>query len=240
MCSAHIGPFDTLPYAFFDAISIGEPWTRWLPTFDTLPHAFFDAMTLMVAASLLLAIPAAARTVWLHVRPAGATKPGVGQSSVSSSWADFILLLAVAISWYNAGGGWVVHLVCYPIYADMSEYGPQAFHAYSNGYLSRWATALGPSLGLMCLTWATLLWVPLRNAPRRLVWVIVGLCLAFVAVTPPAAIAQGHMLNRGFSKDQYAQLMLWSSFRTAIFTLIAVLALVVMRRRLMSTESRSA
>jgi tRNA synthetases class I (M) len=37
-----------------------------------------------------------------------------------------------------------------------------------------------------------------------------------------------------------ARLMLWSSFRTAIFTLIGVLALVVMRRRLMSTESRSA
>jgi hypothetical protein len=121
----------------------------------------------------------------------------------------------------------------------MSEYGPQAFHAYSHGYLSRWATALWP-VGLVCLTWATLLWVPLRNVPRRLVWVIVGLCVAFVAVTPPAAIAQGHMLDEGFSKDQYARLMLWSSFRTAIFTLIGVLALVVMRRRLMSTESRSA
>jgi type I restriction enzyme S subunit len=61
-----------------------------------------------------------------------------------------------------------------------------------------------------------------------------------VAVTPPAAMAQGHMFSAGFSKDQYARLMLWSSFRTAIFTLIGVLALVVMRRRLMSTESRSA
>jgi hypothetical protein len=207
--------------------------------FDTLPHAFFDAMTLMVVASLLLTISAAARTIWLRARPTVATKPSVGQSSVSSSWADSLLLLAVAISWYNLGGGWVAHLVCYHIYADMSEYGPQAFHAYSHGYLSRWATALGPSLGLMCLTWATLLWVPLRNVPRRLAWVIVGLCVAFVAVTPPAAIAQGHMLDEGFSKDQYARLLLWSSFRTAIFTLIGVLALVVMRRRLMSTESRS-
>jgi hypothetical protein len=202
-------------------------------------HFFFDAGAVMVAASLLLAIAAVARTVWLRARPAGATKPGVGHSSVSSSWADSLLLLAVAISWYNVGGGWVVHLVCYPIYPDMSEYGPQAFHAYSHGYLSRWATALWP-VGLVCLTWATLLWVPLRNVPRRLVWVIVGLCVAFVAVTPPAAIAQGHMLDEGFSKDQYARLMLWSSFRTAIFTLIGVLALVVMRRRLMSTESRSA
>jgi hypothetical protein len=41
--------------------------------FDTLPHAFFDAMALMVAASLLLAIAAAARTVWLRARPTGAT-----------------------------------------------------------------------------------------------------------------------------------------------------------------------
>jgi hypothetical protein len=208
--------------------------------FDTLPHAFFDAMALMVAASLLLAIAAAARTIWLLARPTGATKPGVGQSPVSLSWADSLLLLAVAISWYNVGGGWVAHLVCYPIYPDMSEYGPQAFHAYSHGYLSRWPTSLGPSLGLMCLSWATLLWVPSHNVPGRLVWVIVGLCVAFVAVTPPAAIAQGHMLDEGFSKDQYAQLMLWSSFRTAIFTFIGVLALVVMRRRLMSTESRSA
>ena len=205
--------------------------------FDTLPHAFFDAMTLMVAASLLLAIAAVARTVWLRARP---TKPGVGQSSVSSSWADSLLLFAVAISWYNVGGGWVAHLVCYHIYPDMSEYGPQAFHAYSHGYLSRWPTSLGPSLGLMCLSWATLLWVPSHNVPRRLVWVIVGLCVAFVAVTPPAAIAQGHMLDEGFSKDQYARLILWSDFRTAIFTLIGVLALVVVRRRLMSTESGNA
>jgi len=202
-------------------------------------YYFFDAGEVMVVASLLLAIAAVARTVWLRIRPAGATKSGAGHSFVSSSWADSLLLLAVAISWYNVGAGWVLHLVCYPIYPDMSEYGPQAFHAYSRGYLSRFPAAIWP-VGLVCLTWATLLWVPLRNVPRRLVWVIVGLCVAFVVVTPPAAIAQGNMLYEGFSKDQYARLMLWSSFRTAIFTLIGVVALVVMRRRLMSTESTKA
>src|SRR5262252_139044 len=184
-------------------------------------HVFFDAGALLVAASLLLAIAAVARTVWLRIRPAGAKKSGAGHSVVSSSWADSLLLLAVGISWYNVGAGWVLHLVCYPIYPDMSEYGSQAFHAYSYGYLSRFPLAIWP-VGLVCLIWATLLWVPLRNVPRRLVWIIVGLCVAFVAVTPPAAIAQGNMLNEGFSKDQYAQLMLWSSFRTAIFTLIGV------------------
>jgi hypothetical protein len=145
-----------------------------------------------------------------------------------------------AMSWYTVSAGWAVQLVCYPIYADMSAHGPQAFHAYSHGYLSRWATAWGLPIGAMCLSWATLLWVPLRNVPGRLVWVIVGLRLAFAVVTPLAAIAQGHMFSEGFSQDQYARLMLWEDFRTAIFTLIGVLALVVMRRRLMSTKSRSA
>ena len=229
-----------LIFLFVMLVLIGVGIAAGFVTFDTLPHAFFDAMTVMVAASLLLAIAAAARTIWLCARPTGATKPGVGHSSVSSSWADSLLLLAVAISWYNLGGGWVVHLVCYPIYVDMSAHGPQAFHAYSHGYLSRFPMAWGLPIGAMCLSWATLLWVPLRNVPRRLVWVIVGLCLAFAVVTPPAAIAQGHMFSEGFSQDQYARLMLWEDFRTAIFTLIGVLALVVMRRRLMSTESRSA
>src|SRR5262249_9110650 len=62
--------------------------------FDTVPHAFFDTMTLMVAASLLLAIAAVARTVWRRARPAEAMKLGVGHSSVSSRWADSLLLLA--------------------------------------------------------------------------------------------------------------------------------------------------
>jgi len=207
--------------------------------FDTLPHAFFDAMTLMVAASLLLAIAAAARTIWLRARPTGATKPDVGQSPVSSRGADSLLLLAVALSWYNLGGGWVVHLVCYPIYPDMSEYGAQAFHAYSHGYLSRWPIAFGLPIGAMCLSWATLLWVPLRNVPRRLVWVIVGLCLAFAVVTPPAAIAQGHMFAEGFSHEQYASLMWWNGARSVIFTFIGFLSLAAMRRRLMFTGSES-
>ena len=198
------------------------------------------AMALMVAASLLLAIAAAVRTIWLRARPPGATKPGLGQSPVFSSWADSLLLLAVAMSWYTVSAGWAAQLICYPIYVDMSARGPQVFHAYSHGYLSRWAAAWALPAGAMCLSWATLLWVPLRNVPKRLVWVIVGLCLAFAAVTPFAAIAQDHMFSEGFSQDQYDRLMLAEDFRTAIFTLIGVLGLVVMRRRLMSTESRNA
>ena len=200
---------------------------------------YFLALLLTVAASLLLSLAAVARTIWLRFRPTGAAQPGVGHSPGYSNASDPLLLLAVAMSWYSVAAGWAGQLVCYPIYADMSAYGPQAFHAYSQGYLSRWATGTWP-VGAMCLTWAILLWVPLRNVPKRLVWSIVALCVAFAAVTPFAAIAQDHMFADGFSNDQYARLMLSNGVRTTIFTLIGFLALIAMRRRLMFTESRSA
>jgi hypothetical protein len=200
---------------------------------------YFLALLLTVTASLLLSLGAVVRTIWLHLRPVGASQLGVGQSPGYSNASDPLLLLAVAMSWYSVAAGWAGQLVCYPIYADMSAYGPQAFHAYSHGYLSRWATGTWP-VGVMCLTWAILLWVPLRNVPKRLVWSIVALCVAFAAVTPFAAIAQDHMSAEGFSNNQYARLMLSNGVRTTIFTLIGFLALIAMRRRLMFTESRSA
>lgn len=200
---------------------------------------FFLALILTVAASLLLSLAAVARTIWLRVRPSDAAQPGVEQSPGYSKASDSLLLLAVAMSWYSVAAGWAGQLVCYPIYADMSAYGPQAFHAYSHGYLSRWAAGTWP-VGVMCLTWAILLWVPLRNVPKRLVWSIVALCVAFAAVTPFAAIAQDHMFAEGFSNDQYARLMLSNGVRTAIFTLIGFLAFIAMRRRLMFNEPPSA
>jgi len=200
---------------------------------------FFLALAVMVAASLLVSLAAVVRTVWLRLRPAGEAKLGGVRSPRYSNASDSLLLLAVAMSWYSVAAGWAGQLVCYPIYADMSAFGPQAFHAYSHGYLSRWATGTWP-VGVMCLSWAILLWVPTRNVPKRLVWCIVSLCVAFAVVTPFAAIAQDHMFAEGFSTEQYARLMLSNGVRTAIFTLIGVLAFIAMRRRVMFKESLSA
>ena len=200
---------------------------------------FFLALAVMVAVSLLVSLAAVVRTVWLRLRPPGEAAAGGVQSPRYSNASDSLLLLAVAMSWYSVAAGWAGQLVCYPIYADMSAFGPQAFHAYSHGYLSRWATGTWP-VGVMCLSWATLLWVPTRNVPKHLVWSIVALCVAFAVVTPFAAIAQDHMFAEGFSNDQYARLMLSNGVRTAIFTLIGILAFIAMRRRVMFNESPSA
>jgi hypothetical protein len=48
------------------------------------------------------------------------------------------------------------------------------------------------------------------------------------------------MFAEGFSNEQYARLMLSNGVRTTILTVIGFLALIVMRRRLMFTESGSA
>ena len=200
---------------------------------------FFLALLVMVAAFLLLALAAAARTIWLRLRPSGASRPGVEQPPRSSNASDVLLLVAVAMSWYSVAAGWAGQLVCYPIYADMSTYGPEAFHGYSHGYLSRYATGLWP-VGVMCLTWAVLLWLPCRGVPKSLVWSIIALCVAFVVVTPFAAIAQDHMFAEGFSSAQYTRLMVSNGVRATIFTLVGLLALVAARKRLMFKEPSGA
>src|SRR5258706_101164 len=100
---------------------------------------YFLGLVLAVAASLLLSFAAAARFIWVRLRSAGAAQSGVVPSPRYSNASDSLLLIAVALSWYSVAAGLAGQLVCYPIYADMSAFGPEAFHGYSNGYLSRWA-----------------------------------------------------------------------------------------------------
>ena len=73
---------------------------------------YFLVLLLTVAASLLLALGAVARTIWLRLRPGGARQPGIGQSPDYSNASDPLLLLAVSMSWYSVAAGWAGQLVC--------------------------------------------------------------------------------------------------------------------------------
>jgi hypothetical protein len=126
-------------------------------------------------------------------------------------------------------------LTIYPMYADMSAYGPQAFHGFGWGYLSRLPIIILPA-GVMCLAWALLLWLPCRNVPKRIVWTIVAFCIAFVAVTPIPASAQHQMSVEGFSNALQARLLWSNGIRAIIFTVIGLLALNAARRRWMISE----
>lgn len=83
----------------------------------------------------------------------------------------------------------------------------------------------------MCLAWVLLLWFPCRNVTRRTGWVIVGLFVAFVAITPVAAIAQEQMHAHGFSESLYARLMWSNAIRAVLFTAIGLLSLAAVRSR---------
>src|SRR4029077_20946939 len=155
------------------------------PSMDPVNLAF----VLMLVAFLLITLAAVARDLWRRWRPIG---PSHDRPPLKSSVSDLLLLLGVAMAWYNVSSGWIAQLTIYPMYADMSTYGPQAFHGFSRGYLSRLPIIMLPAC-VMCLAWAGLLWLPRRNVPKRIVWTIVVLCVAFVAVTPIPASAQHQM-----------------------------------------------
>jgi hypothetical protein len=190
---------------------------------------FMLAFALMLATFLLMTLAAAVRDLWRRLRPIG-TSHAASKPLLKSSVSDFLLLLGVAMAWYNVSSGWIAQLTIYPMYADMSTYGPQAFHGFGHGYLSRLPIIVLPA-GVMCLAWALLLWVPCRNVPKWLVWTIVAFCVAFVAVTPIPATAQDRMYEEGFSNAVQTRLLWSNGIRAIIFTAIGILALNATRRR---------
>src|SRR6202165_3088157 len=191
---------------------------------------FFLAFLLMLAAFLLITLAAVARDLWRWLRPIGTSHAAIERPPLKSSASDLLLLLGVAMAWYNVSSGWIAQLTIYPIYADMNAFGPQAFHGFGRGYLSRLPIIILPA-GVMCLAWSLLLWLPIRNVPPRTVWAIVALCIAFVAITPIPAGAQDQMYNEGFSPDLHARLLRSNGIRAVVFTVIGLLSLAALRSR---------
>jgi hypothetical protein len=193
---------------------------------------FILAFLLMLAAFLLITLAAVARDLWQWLRPIGVSRAAIERPS---SFSDLLLLLGVAMAWYNVSSGWIAQLTIYPMYADMSTYGPEAFHGFGRGYLSRLPVIVLPA-GVMCLAWGLLLWLPCRNVPKRVVWTIVAFCVAFVAVTPIPGSVQTQMSAEGFSNALQTRLLWSNGIRAIIFTAIGLLALNAARRRWMISE----
>jgi len=196
-------------------------------SFSNLCFLLFAAMLL---SSLLISIVAAARSLRRRAKTGGTELTSASASPVGSRLADVLLLIAVAATWYNVSSGWIAELTIYPIYADMSQFGPQAFHGFSRAYLSRLPIIIVPA-GVMFLSWSLLLWLPCRGVPSRHIWLVIALCTAFVACTPLAAGAQDQMYSGGFSPEQYSRLLWSNGARAIIFTLTGLVALRIVYER---------
>jgi hypothetical protein len=184
----------------------------------------------MLLASVLIAAGAGIHT---FLKRGKAASPRASQLTAPSDrvqFADLLLLVAVAATWYNVSSGWVAEFAIYPIYPDMNQFGPQVFHGFGKAYLSRLPVIILPA-GVMFLAWALLLWVPARGVSMKSIWLGVALCAAFVAITPLPAGAQGEMYDKGFSVVLYDRLIWSNGVRAVIFTLLGLLALYVVRQR---------
>jgi hypothetical protein len=197
----------------------------------SLSFILFMLFVAMLLASVLIAAGAGIRT---FLKRGKASSPRASQLTAPSDrvqFADLLLLVAVAATWYNVSSGWVAEFAIYPIYPDMNQFGPQVFHGFGKAYLSRLPVIILPA-GVMFLAWALLLWVPARDVSMKSIWLGVALCTAFVAITPLPAGAQGEMYDKGFSVVLYDRLIWSNGVRAVLFTLIGLLALYIVRQRL--------
>ncbi|HEV3243810.1 MAG TPA: hypothetical protein VGZ31_05310 [Chthoniobacterales bacterium] len=195
--------------------------------FSNLCFLLFAAM---LVSSLLISIVAAARSLRRRAKTHGTELTSAAAPPVGGRLADVLLLIAVAATWYNVSSGWIAEFTIYPIYADMSQFGPQAFHGFSRAYLSRLPIIILPA-GIMFLSWSVLLWIPCRGVPSRHIWLAIALCTAFVASTPLAAGAQDQMYSGGFSQEMYSRLLWSNGARAIIFTLTGLVALRIVYER---------
>jgi SNF family Na+-dependent transporter len=196
----------------------------------SLSFILFMLFVAMLLASVLIAAGAGIRT---FLKRGKASSPRASQLTAPSDrvqFADLLLLVAVAATWYNVSSGWVAEFAIYPIYPDMNQFGPQVFHGFGKAYLSRLPVIILPA-GVMFLAWALLLWVPARGVSMKSIWLGVALCTAFVAITPLPAGAQGEMYDKGFSVVLYDRLIWSNGVRAVIFTLLGLLALYIVRQR---------
>lgn len=193
----------------------------------SLSALYVGALVTLVTAFLLLTLGAAVRWVMRRFH-APARHFGAADSARSARVADVLLFAAVALTWYNVASCWIAQFVIYPIYVDMGAVGPQAFHAFSRGYLTRLPAILLPGAS-MGVVWALLLWFRRPGIREAAVWAIVLLCLVFLAITPISAIAQKDMYDSGFSATMYTRLIWSHVVRSAIFTAMGLASLGIVR-----------
>ena len=115
---------------------------------------------------------------------------------------------------------WFVQIVHYPL---MAKVGDQGFSAYELAHTKRTTLVVAP---LMLAELASALWIVLKE-PSWVSWSGIA-CLALIWVSTFALQVPAHrVLERGFDHRAHRRLVLTNWIRTALWSVRAVLALML-------------
>lgn len=136
-----------------------------------------------------------------------------------------LLLVQTAAAWFAGGFIWTMQILHYPLFSRVGE---AEFAAYEREHNRRFIPLILPSVVLVLVTAAALLFV--RPAPVPLVVPILVLALEAIIIVSTArfqAPAHGR-LARGFDPIVHRGLVMGNWSRTAAWTVIGVIDLVAL------------
>lgn len=132
--------------------------------------------------------------------------------------ADDALLLAHAAStWFMTGLIWFVHVVHYPLFADV---GGDAFTAYERRHVERTTWVVGPGMAVEAITTGLLV----LQRPSAVTYAGAALLAVVWLTTWGLAVPRHAELERGFDATSHRRLVSSNVWRTLAWTARGVLA----------------
>jgi hypothetical protein len=133
----------------------------------------------------------------------------------------WLLLIALAVGFYNAGQIWLTQVVCYPLWGYVGRAEFPVYHVV--WWHSIWGVCLGPA-GLAALGTVAMLWLRPPGVPAGAVWLGLGLQAATWILTALWwAPMQARMADGGFSVPTFHLLLSTHWLRVALVTAYALL-----------------
>lgn len=131
------------------------------------------------------------------------------------------LIANAAAAWFLTGLIWIVQVVHYPLFASV---GREGFASYESAHARLITLVVGPAMLLELAAALALAFVRPATAPAWAAWTGLGLVAAIWLSTFLVQVPLHGTLSGGFDAEAHARLVATNWFRTAAWTLRALLA----------------
>jgi hypothetical protein len=137
------------------------------------------------------------------------------------------LLAQTAAAWYGAGFIWTMQVLNYPL---LDRVGEQAFRDYEAAHNARFARVVAPGVAVAAVSALVLLFSRPEKVPGALAALSALLVLAILAATALWQAPAHARLSGGFDAGVHARLVRTNWVRTAAWTLLGLLDLLMLQR----------